>query len=76
MVDKQRAAKEGKGNMKAKVDQDVCIGCTLCVETCPEVFRMDNEKSSAYAGIVPVNAKDRCRKAADECPVAAISIVT
>lgn len=60
--------------MKAKVNPDLCIGCTLCTQTCPEVFKMDNDKSVAYVAIVPKNVEDACRKAADECPVTAITI--
>lgn len=60
--------------MKAKVDQDTCIGCTLCTTTCPEVFRMEGDKASVYANDVPADAEARCQQAADECPVNAITI--
>ena len=60
--------------MKARVDPDICIGCTLCTQTCPEVFRMESDKAIAYLSSVPKNVEDTCRKAAEECPVAAIRI--
>jgi ferredoxin len=60
--------------MKAKVDQDICIGCTLCMQTCPEVFKMKDDKSLVYVDIVPKNAEGTCREAVDNCPVTAISI--
>lgn len=60
--------------MKAKVDPELCIGCTLCVQTCPEAFRMEAEKAICYVSIVPENAEITCKQAADECPVAAIII--
>lgn len=60
--------------MKAIINPDLCIGCTLCTQTCPEVFKMDNDKSKVYVAIVPKNVEDACRKAADECPVTAITI--
>lgn len=61
--------------MKAKVDPDICIGCTLCVQTCPDVFKMDGDKAVAHAAIVPSAAEKACIQAADECPVAAITIL-
>ncbi|MDD5454850.1 MAG: ferredoxin [Candidatus Ratteibacteria bacterium] len=60
--------------MKAKVDKDLCIGCTLCVQTCPEVFIMDVEKADVKVDIVPKEVENSCRQAADECPVNAIII--
>lgn len=60
--------------MKAKVDPDVCIGCGLCPTTCPEVFRMEDDKAVAYADPVPAGAEETCKKAAEECPVTAIAI--
>lgn len=60
--------------MKAKVDPVICIGCTLCVQTCPEVFRMEGDKAIAHLDVVPGNVEGTCRQAADECPVTAIII--
>ncbi len=59
--------------MKAKVDEDTCIGCTLCVTTCPKVFRMEDDKAVAYVAIVPKAAEACAKKAAEECPVNAIT---
>jgi len=61
--------------MKVKIDPDVCIGCSLCVSTCPEVFRMDSDKAVVYAATVPPNVKAACLTAVDECPVTAIIVV-
>lgn len=60
--------------MKAKIDPDLCIGCTLCVSTCPEVFKMEGDKAVVYVDSVPKDAWDTTRQAADECPVTAIII--
>ena len=60
--------------MKAKVDPDVCIGCGLCVDTCPEVYRMEADKAVVYVEVVPVKLEDLCRKAKEECPVDAIRV--
>ncbi len=60
--------------MKAKIDPAICIGCTLCVQTCPEVYRMEGEKAVVYVAIAPKAAEAACKQAAEECPVAAIVI--
>jgi len=60
--------------MKAKVDPDICIGCGLCVTTCPEVYRMEDDKAVVCVAVVPKDAEETCQKAADECPVTAITI--
>ncbi len=60
--------------MKAKVDQDTCIGCALCAQICPEVFRMEGDKAVVFVAIVPKKVEDACKEAADECPVTAITI--
>ena len=60
--------------MKAKVEPDICIGCGLCVQTCPEVFRMEADKAVAHVETVPKGVEVACRQAADDCPVTAIII--
>jgi ferredoxin len=61
--------------MKAKVDQTTCVGCGLCAETCPNVFEMAGGLAQAKGeGVVSAQDAAACRKAADECPVEAISL--
>ncbi|MCU0849493.1 MAG: ferredoxin [Spirochaetes bacterium] len=60
--------------MKAKVDKDQCTGCELCVETCPEVFKMDGDLAVAYASPVPAGIEKSAKQAADDCPATAIII--
>ena len=60
--------------MKAKVDPDLCIGCELCVNLCPEVFRMEDGKAVAFAAVVPQAVETTCKQAEEECPVDAIAV--
>lgn len=61
--------------MKVKINPDTCIGCALCAGTCPEVFRMQDDKAVALVEAVPAKLSELCRKAAEECPVTAIEII-
>lgn len=62
--------------MIASVKKDLCIGCGLCVDTCPEVFVMDDEANVAKTKVDRVLAelKEKCGEAAANCPVEAIVI--
>lgn len=61
--------------MKAIVDEDVCIGCELCADTCPAVFQMEDDGfSHVIVEIVPAEHEDCARESADICPVTAIEI--
>lgn len=60
--------------MRAIVDEETCVGCGLCPDTCPEVFEMDGEKAKVVADPVPPDAEETCREAAEGCPVDAIAI--
>jgi len=60
--------------MKVKIDADTCIGCGLCVSTCPEVYRMEDDKAIVIGSVVPKEAEESCKRAVEECPVTAIVI--
>jgi len=60
--------------MKVTVDEEECIGCEACVETCPEVFEMSDDKVRIKVDDVPGDAVESCREAAENCPVEAIQI--
>lgn len=60
--------------MKVTVDEEACIGCEVCVDTCPEVFEMADDKARAKVNEVPKDVVESCREAAENCPVEAIQI--
>ena len=58
--------------MKFKIDEETCIACGACEETCPEVFEVD-EFSSVKLDPVPAELIERALAAEEGCPVDAIS---
>lgn len=61
--------------MKAKVNQDECIGDGICADTCPEVFEMrDDGLAYVIVDTVPGGAEASAREAAEACPTEAIEI--
>lgn len=60
--------------MTAKVNEELCVGCGLCADSCPEAFVMEADKAKIKANPVPANAEDCCKKVKEDCPVEAISI--
>ena len=60
--------------MKATVDQDACVGCGLCADECPAVFVMNGDVAETKADDVAAEDEECCRRAAEACPVDAITI--
>jgi ferredoxin len=60
--------------MKAFVDEDLCTGCELCTQTCPDVFEMEDDVAKVKADEIPADAEDCAKQAAEECPVEAIKV--
>ena len=55
------------------VDEELCIGCGVCAELCPEVFTIRDDKSWVI-GPDKCTTCD-CEEAAASCPVTAIELV-
>jgi len=61
--------------MQASIDRDNCIGCELCADTCPNVFRMAEDGcAEVYASPVPAGDEAAAQEAADNCPVSVITV--
>lgn len=58
--------------MKPKIDQNKCIGCGLCTSICPDCFEMKGSKASVVGDCKDV--EDKCKEAAESCPVQAITL--
>ena len=65
--------KGGRGKMKAMIDKDLCTGCGLCEDTCPEVFELKEDIATVKVSNVPDNLVESCKQAAEDCPVEAIT---
>lgn len=60
--------------MRVIIDQGICTGCGVCIETCPEVFDWEDDKATVAKDPVPREFENACQDAADACPVEAIII--
>jgi len=55
-----------------EVDMDLCIGCGSCVELCPQVFELRDDKAWVIGPDKCTTCN--CQEAADICPTQAIKI--
>ncbi len=60
--------------MRVRIDEDACVGDGTCVEVCPEAFEMRGDLAVIKIDEVPEELEEKCREAADSCPVEAIVI--
>ena len=60
--------------MRAIVDAEVCTGCGLCVDICPEVFELEGALAVVISEPVPEGSTESCQEAAESCPVEAIAV--
>lgn len=57
------------------VDQDICIGCGLCVSIADSIFTFNDEgKAENYLGEINQDLINLAEEAASNCPVDAIKI--
>ena len=70
---------------KVTIDANECTGCGLCYnDECPEVFMEGSDgiselkaafqKGGVHQGEIPADKKECAAKAADTCPVTAITV--
>jgi ferredoxin len=59
---------------KIVVDANLCTGCGLCVDICPEVFEMKDDLSVVKTSDVSGDIAEKVKEAQESCPVEAIII--
>ena len=61
--------------MKATIDRSGCIGCELCADTCPAVFRMAADGlAEVYTDPVPDADAEAALEAQTNCPASVITV--
>jgi ferredoxin len=61
--------------MKVFVDKQLCSGSGICIETCPEVFKLDHQGTTVTKKEqVSSELEQTCRDAAEGCPSGAIKV--
>lgn len=61
--------------MEVKIDKELCTGCGLCEETCPDIFRLNEDEDVAEVIKTDYDETDEecIEEAIDSCPTEAIS---
>ncbi len=61
--------------MEVRIDEELCTGCGLCEETCPDIFKVDEDKDVAVVIKTDYDDYDEecIQEAVESCPSEAIS---
>ncbi|MCZ6463458.1 MAG: ferredoxin [Proteobacteria bacterium] len=61
--------------MKVVVDFDLCEANALCMDECPEVFRVEEDDTlTILMDAIPEELRSKCESAVRLCPRQAISL--
>lgn len=60
--------------MKARVDQDKCIGCGLCTSLAEAIFAFNDDGKVSVVADVTADDEEAVQNAAASCPVQAIEV--
>lgn len=60
--------------LRIVIDEELCAGCNLCEEICPQVFSVVKDLATVKTNPLTQSIELLCRNAAKRCPVHAISI--
>ena len=60
--------------MRATIDRSNCIGCGVCTDLCPDVFRMADDNLAEVYGEISESNVDAAKEAESSCPVSVITV--
>ncbi len=60
--------------MKAVLNRELCVGCGLCEENMPEIFKIGEFTAELRTDSVPEALTEKLQNTAEDCPTGAISI--
>ena len=60
--------------MTVKLDKELCIGCGLCEENLPEIFKTGDYTAELKKTDVPEHLEKELEDTIEDCPADAISI--
>jgi ferredoxin len=60
--------------MQVSIDADLCTGCSLCVDSVPDVFDMGDDVATVKKATVSGAQEAAVKEAAEDCPVEAIKV--
>jgi ferredoxin len=70
------AAGRSEGQMKIVIDYDLCEANAVCMDTCPEVFRVEEDDTlTVLIESPPESLRKKVEEAVRLCPRQAISLV-
>jgi ferredoxin len=58
--------------VKITIDVSTCVGCGLCEQNCPEVFKIEGDGIAHVK--VAVCEKHNLKEVAEQCPVSSIKV--
>ncbi|MBC7333861.1 MAG: ferredoxin [Actinobacteria bacterium] len=61
--------------MEVRIDEELCTGCGLCEETCPDIFKLNEDRDVAEVIKTDYDEYDEecIQEAIESCPSEAIS---